>query len=63
MEHISNTTSREAALANDVAKSIQNIFAVTEQTERGNISTAEEVNRLALVANELRKSVARFKVK
>ena len=63
VEHISNTTSREAALANDVAKSIQNIFAVTEQTERGNISTAEEVNRLALVANELRKSVARFKVK
>ena len=63
VEHISNTTLREAALANDVAKSIQNIFAVTEQTERGNISTAEEVNRLALVANELRKSVARFKVK
>jgi len=63
VEHISNTTLREAALANDVAKSIQNIFAVTEQTERGNISTAEEVNRLGLVANELRKSVARFKVK
>ena len=63
VEQISNTTLREAALANDVAKSIQNIFAVTEQTERGNLSTAAEVHRLALVANELRKSVARFKVK
>ena len=63
VESISVTTLREAAMANDVAKSIQNIFTVTEQTERGNLSTAAEVHRLALVANELRKSVARFKVK
>jgi twitching motility protein PilJ len=63
VEQISTTTLREAALANEVAKSIQNIFAVTEQTEKSNLSTAAEVHRLALVANELRKSVARFKVK
>ena len=63
VEHISTTTLREASLANEVAKSIQNIFTVTEQTEKSNLSTAAEVHRLALVANELRKSVARFKVK
>ena len=63
VEHISATTLREASLANEVAKSIQNIFAVTEQTEKSNLSTAAEVHRLALVANELRKSIARFKVK
>jgi twitching motility protein PilJ len=63
VEHISTTTLREASLANEVAKSIQNIFTVTEQTEKSNLSTAAEVHRLALVASELRKSVARFKVK
>ena len=62
VEQISATASREASLANDVAKSIQNIFAVTEQTEKDNLATTAEVQRLAAVANELRKSVTRFKV-
>jgi len=62
VEQISETASREAVMANDVAKSIQNIFTVTEQTERDNLATSAEVQRLSAVANELRKSVTRFKV-
>ena len=62
VEQISATALREAAMANDVAKSIQNIFAVTEQTEKDNLATTAEVQRLSTVANELRKSVTRFKV-
>ena len=62
VEQISATALREATMANDVAKSIQNIFAVTEQTEKDNLATSAEVQRLSAVANELRKSVTRFKV-
>jgi twitching motility protein PilJ len=62
VEQISETASREAAMANDVAKSIQHIFAVTEQTEKESLATSAEVQRLSTVANELRKSVTRFKV-
>lgn len=62
VEQISTTALQEATMANDVAKSIQNIFAVTEQTEKDNLATSAEVRRLSTVANELRKSVARFKV-
>ena len=62
VEQISATALREASMANDVAKSIQNIFAVTEQTEKDNLATTAEVQRLSTVANELRKSVTRFKV-
>lgn len=62
VEKISETASREAVMANDVAKSIQNIFTVTEQTEKDNLATSAEVQRLSVVANELRKSVTRFKV-
>ena len=62
VEQISATALREAAMANDVAKSIQNIFTVTEQTEKDSLATTAEVQHLSRVANELRKSVARFKV-
>ncbi len=62
VEQISEIASRESVMANDVAASIQNIFAVTEQTEKDNLATSDEVQRLAAVANELRGSVARFKV-
>lgn len=62
VEQISTTALQEASMANDVAQSIQNIFAVTEQTEKDNLATSAEVRRLSTVANELRKSVARFKV-
>jgi twitching motility protein PilJ len=63
VEKISETALREAALASDVAKSIQSIFVTTEKTEKVNLSTAAEVQRLSMAAHELRRSVARFKVR
>jgi twitching motility protein PilJ len=53
---------REANLANAVADSIQHIFAVTEQTSEGTRSTAQQVRELSRMAEELRQSVARFKI-
>ena len=62
IQQISDAASREANLANAVADSIQNIFAVTEQTSEGTRSTAGQVHALSRMAEELRQSVARFKI-
>ena len=62
IQHISNSTSREANLANVVADNIQHIFAVTEQTGEGTRSTASQVRDLSRMAEELRQSVTRFKI-
>ena len=62
IERISEQTNREADSANVVASNIQHIFAVTEQTSEGTRSTAHMVRELARNAEELRASVARFKV-
>ncbi|RRD57713.1 methyl-accepting chemotaxis protein [Comamonadaceae bacterium OH2545_COT-014] len=62
IERISDSASKEAAQANEVAGSIQHIFAVTEQTGEGTRSTASQVRELARMADELRQSVARFKI-
>jgi len=45
-----------------VAGNIQHIFAVTEQTGEGTRSTAAQVRELSSMAEELRQSVARFKI-
>ena len=62
IEQISDTTSREAAMATTVADSIQHIFAVTEQAGEGTRATAAQVRELSRMAEELRQSVARFKI-
>jgi twitching motility protein PilJ len=62
IEQISNSASREAGLANDVADNIQHIFAVTEQTGEGTRVTAGQVRELSRMAEELRQSVSRFKI-
>jgi twitching motility protein PilJ len=62
IEQISSATSREAEQANEVAGNIQHIFAVTEQTGEGTRSTAQQVRELSAMAEELRQSVARFKI-
>ena len=62
IEQISNAASREAESANVVAGNIQHIFAVTEQTGEGTRSTAQQVRDLSHMAEELRESVARFKI-
>ncbi len=59
---ISNQASREAESANVVAANIQHIFAVTEQTGEGTRSTAQMVRELSRTAEELKQSVARFKI-
>jgi twitching motility protein PilJ len=62
IEQISDSTVREANMANEVAGNIQHIFAVTEQTGEGTRSTAAQVRELSKVAEELRQSVARFRI-
>ncbi len=59
---ISEQASREAESANVVAANIQHIFAVTEQTGEGTRSTAAMVRELSRTAEDLKASVARFKV-
>ena len=59
---ISEQALREADSANVVAANIQHIFAVTEQTGDGTRSTAQMVRELSRTAEELKASVARFKV-
>ena len=62
IEHISNQALSEAQSANVVAANIQHIFAVTEQTGEGTRSTAQMVRELSRTAEELKQSVARFKI-
>ena len=62
IEQISQSASREANSANVVAANIQHIFAVTEQTGEGTRTTAQQVRDLSHMAEELRQSVARFKI-
>jgi twitching motility protein PilJ len=62
IERISASTSQEANLANELAGNIQHIFAVTEQTGEGTRSTATQVRELSKMADELRESVARFRI-
>jgi len=62
IERISASTSQEASLANELAGNIQHIFAVTEQTGEGTRSTATQVRELSKMADELRESVARFRI-
>jgi twitching motility protein PilJ len=62
IEKISNSTSSEAKLASVVAGNIQHIFAVTEQTGEGTRATATQVRELSAMAEELRQSVARFRI-
>ncbi len=45
-----------------MADNIQHIFAVTEQTGEGTRATAQQVRELSRMADELRQSVARFKI-
>lgn len=63
IERISRQASEEATSANVVAENIKHIFAVTEQTGGGTRSTAQMVRELSRTAEELSRSVARFKVR
>ncbi|MCY7316017.1 MAG: methyl-accepting chemotaxis protein [Rubrivivax sp.] len=62
ISRISAEALKEAQSANVVAANIQHIFAVTEQTSEGTRSTTQMVRELSRSAEELKASVARFKI-
>jgi twitching motility protein PilJ len=62
IQDISRSSLSEAERANQLAASIQNIFAVTEQTTQGTQLTAQQVRELAQMSESLRQSAARFKI-
>jgi twitching motility protein PilJ len=62
IEQISQTTSHEAGLASALARNIDRILQVTEQTSSGTRQTALSVRQLTLLTEELRNSVSRFKI-
>ncbi|AOY99010.1 chemotaxis protein [Cupriavidus sp. USMAHM13] len=62
IEQISQTTSHEAGLASAVARNIDDILHVTEETSTGTRQTSASVRQLTLLTEELRNSVSRFKI-
>ncbi len=62
IEGFSSTTSKQASSAGTVAQSIQRILLVTEQTSEGTLQTAGSIRQLSELAQELKRSVSRFKV-
>ncbi|MGA2550143.1 MAG: methyl-accepting chemotaxis protein [Burkholderiaceae bacterium] len=62
IEQISQNTSVQARSAGGVAKSIQHILTVNEETSLGTQKTADSISQLSALAQELKSSVARFKV-
>jgi twitching motility protein PilJ len=62
IDRISATTVDEAKQAGDVASKIQTIFNLTEKTTEGTKNNAQMIRELSMVAEELKKSVARFKL-
>jgi twitching motility protein PilJ len=62
IERIAHSTSDQAQNAGGVAKSIERILSVSDQTSSGTRQTAQSIGQLATLARELKASVARFRV-
>jgi twitching motility protein PilJ len=62
IEQISRATSAQAEATNQVAQNMQEILEITRQTTRGTQQTAGSIRDLSAVAQELRSSVAGFKL-
>ncbi|MDR2837666.1 MAG: methyl-accepting chemotaxis protein [Azonexus sp.] len=62
IEGISSSTQSQSDSATDVARLMQDILHVTEQTTAGTQRTAQAVDELTALASELKGSVAGFKV-
>ncbi len=62
IQGISYETEQQATAANSVAHNIQHILTVTEQTKDGTQQTAQSIRELSHLAQELKNSVARFRV-
>jgi len=62
IENISRTTQSQAKAAGSVALSMRNILGITEQATEGTKRTAASVTQIAGLAQDLRGSVANFKL-
>jgi twitching motility protein PilJ len=62
IEQMASATDIQATSANSVAHNIQHILSVTEHTQDGTRQTARSIGQLALLAQELKNSVSRFRV-
>src|SRR3569832_532419 len=62
IQSISSATEQQATSASGVAKNIQNILTVTEQTQEGTQQSAHSIKVLSKLAEELKNSVSRFRV-
>jgi twitching motility protein PilJ len=59
---IAQATGQQATSASGVAQNIQHILTVTEQTQDGTQQTAQSIHKLSVLAQELKNSVARFRI-
>ncbi|MBS1187269.1 MAG: pilJ [Burkholderiaceae bacterium] len=62
IQGISSASEQHAASANGLARNIQHILGITEQTQQGTQQTATSIQQLSTLAEELKSSVARFRV-
>ncbi len=62
IQGISSATGLQATSANGVAHTMRHILSVTENTQGGTRQTAQSIRQLALLAQELKDSVSRFRV-
>ncbi|MFC0254366.1 methyl-accepting chemotaxis protein [Massilia consociata] len=62
IQGISAAAEEQAHSANGVAHNMQHILSVTEHTQGGTRQTAQSIRELALLAQELKDSVSRFRV-
>ena len=62
IDQISRSTSAQAEATNHVAQNMQEILEITRQTTRGTQQTAGSIKDLSAVAQELKSSVAGFKL-
>jgi twitching motility protein PilJ len=62
IDQISRSTSAQAEATNQVAQNMQGILEITRQTTRGTQQTAGSIRDLSAVAQELKSSVAGFKL-
>jgi twitching motility protein PilJ len=62
IQGISTATGLQATSANGVAHNMQHILAITGQAQEGTQQTAQSIRELAMLAQELKNSVSRFRV-
>ena len=62
IQSISTATEAQTQMASTVTKNMQQIQEITSQTTEGTKQTAESVGQLTKLAEELRDSVAGFKL-